>query len=237
MISDLQIYLRALFDRITRHDIVLHQRGVALVEFAIIANILIIINIIIYDLTSYFRHAERARHATQFAHTVLVNDTDHRISMSDLQRAADHVRTVLDVPDFDTKNSVIVTNAIPFFAGASQGWVFVVCWSWSSNPVVREAWPAGSILPQSDFDISPWIPANGRVANSALLMLEARLTNTYLFDISVAPKQRDVSMIGPIRYAPTTPVNLYLSQNPGGAIQNDTTIRDRNAGNAVLCLR
>lgn len=237
MISRLNRHIRAWFHRSARHEIIRQQRGVALVEFAIIANILIIINIIIFDLTSYFRHAERAQHATQFAHTVLVNDLDHRISTPDLERAVSHIKTVLDVPDFDTQNSVVVTNAMPFFGGATRGWLFVVCWSWSSNPDLRNAWPAGSILPQTDFDITPWIPANGRVSNSALLVIESRLTNRYLFDISVAPKQRDVSIIGPVRYTPDMPVNLYFSQNPGGVVLNDTTMRDRNAGNAILCMR
>lgn len=225
---------------ISRHNVfqnlVFQQRGAALVEFAIIANILIIINIIIYDLTSYFRNAERARHATQFAHTVLINDVDHRINTSDLDRAVTRIKTVLDMPEFDTQSGVVVTGLMPFFDNTTRKWVFVVCWSWSSNLAVRSGWRIGSLLPPTRLDIVPWIPSSGLVAGSALVMFETRITNSYLFDISLAPQQQEISIIGPVRAAAGTPTNLYLTTMTG-EILNDSTRRDPNAGNAIVCRR
>lgn len=218
-----------------RHHIVRDHRGAVLIEFAITMPILILLNILVYDISTYYRLAERSQHAAQFIHKLIVNDSDHRLSIDDLSRSEQYRALVTGPLDQATDAALVVVDAMPFYA--NNRWNFVVCWSWSSNPALQSAPSLGSRLLPNQYPVDPWVPSNGLAASSAIIIVETHQRFKSFMGVSYLPSQNRQTAIGPVRYLPTLPINILLSRFTGDAILNDSKIRDSNAANDLLCQR
>lgn len=213
------------------------KRGAALVEFAIVANLLIALTILTYDFASYFRLSEQVKHATQFVHMTLVNDADHKLTISNLQQRLLYISAVTGDPDFGATNAMVAIDAMPLLIPASKRWSLIVCWSWSSNPTLISPPVIGSTLPSDAYPVEPWISPKAESASSALLILETYAKTPRLFDVSLLPEMTMQRSVGPVRYAASTPLNLMLYQTEGGGLINDAVTQENTGAKAILCQR
>ena len=222
------------FIRTIRH-LEADQQGAVLVEFAIIVPIIIFINILIYDLSSYFRMAERSNHAAQLVQNMISNDSDHKLTLNDLDRATQYFQLVVGERDAAQGTAMVVINAMPIYS--NRRWTLVACWAWSSDPSIAPPPFVGARLSPALYPADPWIPTNGLTASSAILIVETHQKFDALFGVNYLPSHNNQVAIGPVRYIPAISINLLLQKFFGGPVLNDSTIRDPNAGNAILCQR
>lgn len=218
-------------------DVGQNSKGAVLVEFAIIAPVMLLFNLIVYDLATLYQLHERSQHAAQMIHQILANDSDHTLSQIDLKRMTLYRDSVLDIPDAGIDAALVVIDAMPLFAKDAGNWQFVVCWSWSSNPVLRSAPQRGSFLPVDQYPVGPWAPAQGQSASFANLIVEAHERINSLLQMPLLPQDFSRKIEGPVHYVAAAPINLMLYDVSGGTLQNDQTRRDPNAANAILCRR
>jgi Flp pilus assembly protein TadG len=213
-----------------------NTRGAVIIEFALIAPIIILINILIYDLSTYYILSERSQHAAQAVHQLLTSDADHQIYEIDLLRADAYRTAVAGQLAVGSKAALVVIDAMPFYSNGG-GWQFVVCWSWTSDSNVAVPPTPGSRLPSSRYIVNPWVPASAFTASAAILIVETHQTYSTVLGVPYLPARNIQDNIGPVRYGPSLPLNLLYSKYPGSAVLNDSTITDPNASNAVLCKR
>ena len=211
------------------------QRGAVLVEFAIIIPIIIMVNILVFDLSTYFRVSERSQHAAHMIHKILVNDPDHTMVLDNLERFEQYHAMIIGQNYVSADAALLVIDAMPLNLNGS--WSLVVCWSWSSNPSVYPPPVPGSKIFNAEYAVDPWIPVSGLSASSAIIIVATRQIFRGLLGNSYLQRQTSQSAIGPVRYVPSLPINIILSRFPGGAVLNENQIRDPNSGNALLCQR
>ena len=212
-----------------------HQRGAVIVEFAIIAPIILLFNILVYDVGVIYLLRERSQHSGQVIHQILTSDADHSISIADLERMNAYRSAILDQSDNGIDTALVVIDAIPL--SINGGWNFFVCWSWSSNPSLERAPNKGTFLTIKRYHIGPWVPLSGTTSSFANLIVEVHEQLTGLLDLPIGPRRFSHKYEGPIRYVPNLPINLMLYEYPGGTIQNDKIKTDPGAGNALACRR
>jgi Flp pilus assembly protein TadG len=212
-------------------------RGAALVEFAIAANLLIVINILTFDFANYYRLSEQVKHATQFIQTVLANDRDHKLTVASLEQQRLYISAVTGNADFNSTGTLIAIDAMPLYSPASKQWSLIVCWSWSSNPNVKAPPAIGSQLSSAEYPVAPWISPAATIANSALLIVETHFKNIRFFTTSLIPDMSTQHMIGPIRYAANLPINLMLYDVDGGRLLNNSTVQELTGAKSILCRR
>lgn len=214
-----------------------NARGAVMVEFAILAPILFGLNFTVYEIATRYELRERSKYSGQIIHKILSNDRDHAISFADLNRMVLYRNNMLGQLDGSIDTALVIIDAMPVYFKDSSAWQFVVCWSWSSNPLFVRAPFKGTILPSGRYPVGPWAPSSGTSANFASLIVEVHERIGQRLGIP-APLQRLSHKIeGPISYAPTLPINLILSDYPGGTVLNDNSRTDPNSGNAILCRR
>ena len=211
--------------------------GAVIVEFALIAPIIILINILIYDISTFYLLNERSQHATQSIYQLLTSDADHQIYDVDLVRADAYRSAVAGDFDGGSQAALVVVDAMPFYVNKSASWQFVVCWSWSSDPNVAAAPIIGSRLSPPQYQVNTWTPVSGLAASSAVLIVESHQIYPTLFGVHYLPRRSVQNSIGPIRYGNSLPINLLYSRYLGSPLLNDSMIRDPNASNAILCQR
>lgn len=214
-----------------------NDKGAVLVEFAIIANILIVMNILTYDFAAYYRLSQQIKHGAQFIHTILTNDADHTLMTADLEKQIDYLKAVTGLPDMIEKGALIVIDVMPYRETASAKWSLLVCWSWSSNPAKQMPPAQGTILSSRDYDADPWAPESGVSAGAALVIVEVLSSNSRLLDISLVPATTTQHYIGPVRYQLNGTHNLHLYAVLGGPSLNDSTKMEPAPSNAIACQR
>lgn len=229
-------YLIIRLSRMYRY-ILEHQGGAVLVEFAIAANILIMMNIFAYDFASYYRMSEQVKHGTQFIQTNLANDADHALTKTNLESQVTYLNAVTGLDDFSRNGALALMGVIPYYSGTTKSWSLLVCWSWSSNPKLKPVPDQGTFLPPDHYRVGPWIPGSGVSANLALVVVETVQSNPRLFDVSLVPEMTTQTFIAPVRYAQGQKLNLHLYNYLGSASLNNATVREPNPSNAIACQR
>lgn len=213
----------------------LQRSGAVLIEFALILPVIILINILIYDLGSYYRLSETSKHAAQVIQRIISSESDHRVTLGDLDRYAQYHRLVAGHLSEATSTALVVIDTMPLYSNKS--WSFIVCWSWSSDPAVMTPPPIGLPLSAQNYPVDPWLPTNGFVASSAIIIVETHQKFDPLMGVEYLPKSNRQSAIGPVRYSQNLPINILLQNFTGGTVLNDDKVRDPNAANAILCQR